>query len=185
MPGRVHVADPDCRTNGELRLKRHITTRGLEDALELSLDTLHLVWCFAVWDRRLRVVTIERDARFQLPALVYLALAVIHAVAFEASPDHLFDAIRHPAKGAPALVAIALAAIVFGLVQRSWEDQAPAIGVLRVLEPLLQWLRTRAAAVDTTVFALAALSTAYAASLGILELSQAVWPGQRITAPFS
>src|SRR5712691_7942925 len=40
--------------------------RGLEEASELGLDTLHLVWVFAARDRRLRVVAIERDPRFQL-----------------------------------------------------------------------------------------------------------------------
>src|SRR6266511_6218709 len=118
-----------------------------------------------------------RDARFQLPALVYLGLALVHAIALEANPDHLFEAMRHPAKGAPALLTIALASIVFGSVKRSWEDEAPATGILRALDPLLAWLRARESAVDATVFSLAAVVTAYAASLGILELLQLIGPG--------
>src|SRR5207302_5417543 len=113
------------------------------------------------------------------PALVYLGLALVHAMAFEASPDNLFEALRHPAKGAPALVAVAVAAIVFGVVKRSWEDAAPTAGVLRALDPLLAWLRAQEAAVDTVVFSLAAVLTAYAGSLGILELFQAGGPGAR------
>jgi len=125
-----------------------------------------------------------RDARFQLPALVYLGLAVIHTVTTETSPDHLVESMRHPARGAPALLAIALAALVFARVERSWDDAQPASGILRVLEPLLSWLRTNAAGVNVAMLALAGLATAYAASLGILELCQDVWPGNGIETPF-
>jgi uncharacterized membrane protein len=125
-----------------------------------------------------------RDARFQLPALAYLGLALLHAIGYEASPDHLFEIFRHPAAGAPALLAVALAALVFGGVQRSWDERLPATGILRALEPLLRWLRTRQSAIDASAFALAALLTVYAASLGILELFRAVWPGDGSVAPF-
>jgi uncharacterized membrane protein len=125
-----------------------------------------------------------RDARFQLPALAYLGLALFHATAYEASPEHLFEIFRHPAAGAPALLAVALAALVFGGVQRSWDERSPATGILRALEPLLRWLRTRESVIDATAFALAGLLTVYAASLSILELFQAVWPGDGIVGPF-
>jgi uncharacterized membrane protein len=125
-----------------------------------------------------------RDARFQLPALVYLGLALVHGIAFEASPNHFFEAMRHPAKGASAVLAIALAAVVFGRVTRSWEDEKPTRGILRMLDPLLAWLRAREAAIDATVYTLAAALTAYAASLGILELFEGVWPGDGIETPF-
>src|SRR5712691_6529347 len=65
MPGRMQVAGPDHRTDRELRLERHITTRGFEDALELCPDTPHILWVFAARDGRLRVVTVEGDTRFQ------------------------------------------------------------------------------------------------------------------------
>jgi len=125
-----------------------------------------------------------RDARFQLPALVYLGLALIHSIATEASPDHLFESVRHPAGGAPALLAIVLAALVFARVKRSWDDEQPASGILRALEPALSWLRANEAAVNVAMFALAGLATAYAVSLGILELCQDVWPGNGIDTPF-
>ena len=125
-----------------------------------------------------------RDSRFQLPALGYLALAVGHALVFEASPNHLFEALRHPAGGAPAVLTVAVAAIIFGVVKRSWETDAPSAGVLRALDPLMTWLRERASAIDTFAFALAAVLTAYAASLGTLELFQALSPGTGIEEPF-
>jgi len=125
-----------------------------------------------------------RDSRFQLAALVYIGLALVHAIGFEASPDHLFEALRHPAKGAPALVAVAFAALVFGVVKHGWEDEAPATGILRVLDPVLRWLRDQQRPVNATMFSVAGVVTAYAASLGILELWQDVWPRSAIETPF-
>jgi uncharacterized membrane protein len=125
-----------------------------------------------------------RDARFQLPALAYLGLAVVHGLAFEGSPDHLFQAMRHPATGAPAMLAIALAAVVYARVTRSWTGEKPLRGILRALDPVLAWLRARDRAVDATAYSLAAAFTAYAASLGILELFQSIWPAGDIETPF-
>ncbi|HKC22134.1 MAG TPA: DUF2339 domain-containing protein [Gaiellaceae bacterium] len=110
-----------------------------------------------------------RDGRFQLPAIAYLVLATVHALAFEASPHNFFTEVVHPAKGAPALVAVALAAALFGRVRRSWEREAPK-GILRALEPLLSWLDRREREVDIAAYSLAVGLATYAAALGILEL---------------
>ena len=110
-----------------------------------------------------------RDSRFQLPALVYLVLAVVHALVFEANPRGFFTDVPHPAKGAPVLVAIAVAAFVFGRTKRSW-DHIPPKGILSVFEPLLGWLDRRERAVDAGAYAVAAAAGVYAASLCILEL---------------
>src|SRR5438094_651259 len=96
-----------------------------------------------------------RDARFQLPALAYLTLALVHSVTTEARPDHFLEAMRHPASGAPALLAIALAMVVFARVERSWPDGRPATGILRALDRVLTWLRTNEAAVNAAMYALA------------------------------
>jgi uncharacterized membrane protein len=109
------------------------------------------------------------ESRFRLPALAYLALALGHALVFEASPVNFFTDVRHPAKGAPALAAIAVAALVFALVKRSWDRVAPK-GILRALEPLLAWLERHERAVDTVAYTVAAAAAAYAASLCMLEL---------------
>lgn len=110
-----------------------------------------------------------RDSRFQLPALAYLLLALGHALGFEASPVNFFTDVPHPAKGAPALVAVALAALVFGQVQRSWA-RVPSKGILFLLEPLLSWLDRHSRAIDVAAYTLAAAAVAYAGSLAILEL---------------
>jgi uncharacterized membrane protein len=125
-----------------------------------------------------------RDARFQLPALAYLGLALAHGLAFEGSPNHLFEAVRHPAKGAPAMLAIALAALVYARVTRSWGGEKPARGIVRALDPVLAWLRVHEREIDVAAYSLSAAFAAYATSLGILELFQIVWPGSAIDRPF-
>jgi uncharacterized membrane protein len=125
-----------------------------------------------------------RDSRLRLPAFAYLGLALLHTLSVDASSDPLFRMLRHPAASAPAAVAVALAAIVFTRVDRSWTEQPLSGALMRQVEPLLQWLREREAAIDATLISLAAGLSAYAASLGVLELFQAVWPGHGIRTPF-
>jgi uncharacterized membrane protein len=115
------------------------------------------------------LATRVRDTRFSLGALFYLCLALVHALVYEASPDHFFTDVAHPAKGAPVLLAIAAAAFLFGRLKRTWQD-APLTGVLRVLDSPVIRLRENARAVDASVFSLAGLLVAYAVSLGILAL---------------
>jgi uncharacterized membrane protein len=123
------------------------------------------------------------DARFRIASLVYLGLSLSHSLAFAASPDHLFEVVRHPAKGAPGVLAVALAALIFARTRGPAEDPSSK-GILRVLDPLLRFLRSRAAHVNTALFAVAAVLAGYSASLGILELTEAVWPGGGIVMPF-
>jgi hypothetical protein len=110
-----------------------------------------------------------RDGRLQLPAIAYLSLALVHAVVFEAGPRNFFTDVPHPAEGAAALVAVALAAVVFGHVKRSWPREAPT-GIMRGLEPVMAWLDRRERTLDVAAYAVAGATAAYAGTLGILEL---------------
>jgi uncharacterized membrane protein len=110
-----------------------------------------------------------RDSRLQLAALLYLFLALVHAIAVEANLHNFFQAVASPAKGAPALLAVAAAAVAFGAVKRSWPQPA-ALGLVRVLDPTLGWLETNRRIVDVAAYSLAGLLTAYAASLATLAL---------------
>jgi predicted membrane protein DUF2339 len=110
-----------------------------------------------------------RDGRFQVPAIAYLVLALVHAVVFEASPRNFFTDVPHPAKGAAPLLAVALAAGIFGHVKRSWPREAPA-GILRALEPVMGWLDRRERTLDVAAYSVAGAAAAYAGTLGILEL---------------
>jgi uncharacterized membrane protein len=125
-----------------------------------------------------------RDMRLRLPALAYLGLAFLHALSVEASPGHLFRTLHHPAAGAPAVLAVALAAIVYTRVAGNWADERSSGGLLRHVEPALAWLHEREERIEVALISLAAALTAYAASLGILEFFQAVWPGDGVRTPF-
>jgi uncharacterized membrane protein len=114
-----------------------------------------------------------RDPRLQLPSLVYLCLAAAHALAFEAHPDHFLFSQSHPAGGAPALIAIAAAALLFARFTHGTMDARNDEGVLRHLRPLLSMLDARRRRVQFALFVVCAALSAYAASLGILELFQA------------
>jgi hypothetical protein len=124
-----------------------------------------------------------RDTRFQLASLAYLGLALLHTLAAEGDVHQLFEPVRHPAKGAPAVLAVAFAALVVARLNRS-DAAEPATGILRVLEPLLERLRSRKTQVDVGGYALACLLGVYATSLGILELFQEVWHDNTIHVPF-
>jgi predicted membrane protein DUF2339 len=127
-----------------------------------------------------------RDERFQLAALAYLILALLHALAFEASLEHLFTVTRHPAAGAPVLLAIALAAVVFGRVDRGWDERPQARGILRMLEPPLRVLSGHARAVAAAAYSLAAVLVVYASGLAILELTSSFdWGHVAVTGAWS
>ena len=55
------------------------------------------------------------EPRFRAGALAFLALGLGHALAFDARPDGLFSASEHPGSGAPALLAVVVAAIVVAI----------------------------------------------------------------------
>jgi uncharacterized membrane protein len=72
--------------------------------------------------------------RFQPVALVYLGLALGHALLAEARPADLFVASRHPASGIPSLVAVAAAALAVALLRPSFGSLRGTID--RALAPL-------------------------------------------------
>jgi hypothetical protein len=110
------------------------------------------------------------ETRFQIGAVAYLGLAIVHALAFEAQPQFLFERVPHPGEEAYSLLAIAAGAAVFAWYARSWpapriDEENPSV--------LPQWTASFGAAQRewrgvTLTVALAALL--YAAALGLLEL---------------
>ena len=114
--------------------------------------------------------------RFQLAALAYLLLAVAHALLFEASLDHLFEAMRRPAGGAPTVAACAFALLVVAFATRGLEDarDEELDGLLRPLGAVLRTLRAHEQTVRGTALALGAVLGVYAGSLATLGVFQAV-----------
>src|SRR5215210_8449924 len=99
-------------------------------------------------------------------------LATVHATAFESSPDLLFAAHRHPGSGALPVVAVAVAAVVFAASART--ETATGRGLLA---PAVDAWRGASDASFVVAVGWAAVAGAYAASLGTLELAQALWAG--------
>ena len=113
-----------------------------------------------------------RDARFQIASAAYLVLAAVHALAFESRPDLLVAAHRHPGSGAPTMLAIAIAAVVFAVYARA--ETEPDGGLLA---PIVAYWRGGGPVSFVLSLGIAAVAAAYAASLGILELAQTTWGG--------
>ena len=112
--------------------------------------------------------------RFQLAALAYLVLAVGHALLYEASPDHLFQATRHPAGGVPTIAACALALLVVAFSVRGLEDARDdeLRGLLRPLGHAMRGLRRNEPVVRGVAFTVSAVLAVYAASLVALGVYQ-------------
>ncbi len=73
------------------------------------------------------------EPRFLVGAAAYVAVALGHAVVFEAPPSDLFVAQTHPAGGAPAILIVAAAVAVLGYFSRRGRTAAWALaGVLAV-----------------------------------------------------
>jgi uncharacterized membrane protein len=121
------------------------------------------------------------EKRFELASAAYLALALGHALSFEAPLGDLFQASRHPESGVPSLIFVIGAAAVFALAVRgeagppprqpgAYDELAYALDLRRPL-----WRRTAEA---TT-----AVLGVYATSLAILGLVEALG-GASVTTNF-
>jgi len=109
-----------------------------------------------------------RERRFQLSALAYLALALSYTLGREAPLTDLFELSAHPAAGAPSILAVAAAAAALAWFVRGSFERAAAEGPVAAFLGDLVALVRRAGAVYLW---LAGTLVAYAASLGLLELS--------------
>jgi uncharacterized membrane protein len=123
-----------------------------------------------------------REPRLQLAALAYLAFATVHALVFDAPPDTLFEAARHPAGGAPALAGAAVAAlVVLQLARGSWKDRTER-GILSFLAPIVAALREHQRELRIVAAAAAALLAVDAISLAVLGLFETT--GGSVVAAF-
>lgn len=122
------------------------------------------------------------EIKLQLLSLVWLALAVAHAVGVDAPPRDLLEVNVHPSEGVIGLIAAALAAAVVALHARTWEKGGPERGILRPLSRLLDDLRASQRGLRLDAWWLAGALALYAASLGVLGV--AVRFGADIEASF-
>lgn len=117
-----------------------------------------------------------RDARSQLAALVYLGLALVHALAFDAPPSRLFVESGRPAAGAAGLVAVAVAAALVAALTTRFPE-AEERGLFLAFGPLLAAVRNGQQVVLLAAAAISAVLAIDASSAGTLALYQLVWPG--------
>lgn len=128
------------------------------------------------------------EIRFQVAALVYLGLAVLHALTHEARPEVLFTITTAPEKAIPSTAALAVAFGASAVWARPWlTARGGGRGVWRVLTPVVQPLREhqnelRVALVSGSgFFALAAVAlgivAVFAAAGGSFETAHAVVSG--------
>jgi uncharacterized membrane protein len=114
-----------------------------------------------------------RDLRLQLGGSLYLVAALVHAIVVEAPIGDLYTEGRHPAAGAPSLLAVIAASLVFARYARAWPEGTPVCneGVYRLIAVVLAGFRDRQPLWRASCIVLAVVLGVYAASLGILELA--------------
>jgi uncharacterized membrane protein len=145
-------------------------------ALFLLLDAFWLVLALTAASALLSLLAhAVREPRFQVPSALYLLAALVSTLAYDAPPRDLVVASQHPAGGAPSLVLVGLAGVVFGLFARhpapavrppfSWSQTVTLAGLLGALRSWQSTYRVLAYAGAGIVFL-------YALSLSILELAE-------------
>lgn len=113
------------------------------------------------------LVSRTRETRFQLAGLAYLVLATGYAFGFEAPPHEFLETNRHPAEGAPSVAILALGALLFAYFARRPVERRQT-----ALARFLTDLEGAVYAARPVYLMAAGLFAVYAASLGILELSE-------------
>lgn len=110
------------------------------------------------------------ETRFQFLGLAYLLLALGYTLVEEAEPELLFTRGVDHLAGVPALLAVAAGAAVYGWLARSWPAPRGLDSMPDLLRGWVQDLHGSRNELSFASLALAALLTADAASLSILDL---------------
>jgi uncharacterized membrane protein len=163
-----------------------LTLAGVAGADLLSGVTLAVVWAFEAAALAWLAYRL-REARFQLAALVYLALAVGHTLIFDLPPTRLYLASRHPAEGILSLLATIAGAAAVAWWTRPGAIDAPTEprgGILAALDNLWRWLANGQKMIRASVAAVAAVLAAGAISAGVLELVEDTWRADGTEAAF-
>ncbi|MDQ5821507.1 MAG: DUF2339 domain-containing protein, partial [Actinomycetota bacterium] len=154
-----------------------LTLAGIAAADFVSGATLAVVWALEAaalaW-----LASRLREARFQFAALVYLALAVGHALSYDVPPERLFVASRHPAQGI-----LSVLAAMAGAAAIAWWARPGAIdvradertGFLGELDKLWAGLAAAQVRIRRGALTLTAALGAGAVSIAILEGSEDLW----------
>jgi uncharacterized membrane protein len=112
------------------------------------------------------------ELRYQLAAIVYLGLAIAHAVVIDAPPSQLYEAVAKPANGVLAILAVALSAGIFAWYCRPWAQARAAGGIFAPFEPMFAAFRGGQVTWRFAAGWTGSVAVLYAASLGVLAIFQ-------------
>jgi hypothetical protein len=179
--GAVFSARRVSRDLGAMLVVLGLTLGAVGVADALSGGTLTYVWAaeavaLAWLARRLR------EPRYQLAALAYLALGLVHALAVEAPVSRMFAVSDHPATGIWSVVAVALASAAVALWTSDWSESGPWKGVFAHLAVVFDALRRGQAVLRLGAASLAALLFIDALSLALLGAYTRWWNGSAESA---
>src|SRR5439155_11546031 len=95
-------------------------------AVPASAELLSGTWLVLAWSAAAAALAVAARAerRLELATIAYLALALGHALVFEAAPTDVFVAHRHPGAGAPAIVLVILGVLAFARTRTRWRIPA-------------------------------------------------------------
>jgi uncharacterized membrane protein len=141
-------------------------------AAAILLDGTWLVLAFWALGAGLAGLTIvSRESRFLIAAHAFAALAVAHALGFEAPPADLFVSHRNPGAGVPAVLFATLAVVAAAVVARR-EDRFLSADE----RPLPVALRDALPAIQEAGLWLAGVLGVFGLSLTLLQLTQWISP---------
>ena len=132
--------------------------------------TLAVVWALEAAVLAWLALRVD-EPRFQLAALAYLVLAVVHALAFEAPPRRLYEAIQNPGSKLWAVAATALLAAAVGMAARRWAPLEQADWGLKLPPRAHEALGGGMSYGRRAALAPAAVLALYAVSLAILQIA--------------
>ncbi|HEY2354970.1 MAG TPA: DUF2339 domain-containing protein [Gaiellaceae bacterium] len=168
-PGAVFFARERTRNLSALLTFGTFTLTAIGLALVLHGDALAYAWAAEAAGLAWLASTV-REIRFQIWSLVYLGLALVHALV-DAPPHHLTEAVAHPAAGVGTIVAVAAAAAVFSFYARPWpEHESDDADELPVLAGMIAGFAGAQRVLRAGAAWLALVLSTYALSLGVLAV---------------
>jgi hypothetical protein len=154
-----------------------LTLAGIAGADFVSGATLAVVWAFEAAALAWLALRL-REPRFQLGAIVYLALATGHALVYDLPPDRLVDASRHPAHGILSVLAALAGAAAIAWWARPGTLDAPEgerVGFLGALDELWASIAAAQVPIRRAACLVAAILGLGAVSIALLEGAEDLW----------
>jgi hypothetical protein len=167
VPGAFFFRREQTRDLSALLTFATFTLTAVGFALLLHGDALVYAWAAEAAGLAWLARTV-REIRFQIWSLVYLALALVHALV-DAPPRHMTEAVAHPTAGVGTIVAVAVASAVFSFYARPWGEDVDEDDERLFAELIADFAATHRALRAGAAWLCLVLST-YAVSLGVLAL---------------